>query len=698
MKLALKAVILLIVLFLAAHTVDAQTDVIIAIDLSKSMQDNDPNGNRFIGADQFMTMFSLYGSNRGGVVAFGNGASVVIQLEHLSFDQAKKYKPVLDKLGYEDWTELGLGIKLSQETLGQSGRRKSIVLISDGIVEGNPHSRGVSADQARAQAERELWGSIVPALKRQNISVYTIGLFSATNSGEPVLQKIAAETGGFYTHVNKPEEFSQIYKKMLDDIGQPAGVAELTNDKNSIVLTPADEGVIVFGPLRFVVKSPNNVSYTTDKETPDTPVKQKFVEYSNGIGILFLGRPDNIAQNEQFWTGRWSVEGLSGPGEATYISNIRMNRSQGLPPRREFFLNEYYPIEYRFDTQPGFDSEAFLSKCRAEYLIIPQSNSAGRPVSGTITREGNNFKGEQLLEHEGDYILKVKVLYQGVEKWSPPLIHFHVNKTPLVEVLSPSGEATKGENFRIEVKENVAAFTSFPADIRGLSPDSLMTFTLRYGNDQAIPFDRVGIDRDGIYRTKELQYKKSGDLEIEGVLNGKLIVQKQVENGEPTISHYDIKTRFSKKLTVGPDYWAAVVYPVGGSIIGLISLVASVLGIVGWIQRPKIERLDRAALMGSRTISLKPEKKHEWARMFAPAAVTIGGPGSEADVIDASLNNGGSDPVMEISVDRHGNYQITRKSNLDVYLNNQPLEMNDPQPLNQNDQVFVNEMKFKFMD
>jgi hypothetical protein len=708
MRASVRAAIVIAAVLVGVRAAAAQTDVVIAIDLSKSMKINDPNGNRFIGADQFMTMFSVYGQNRGAVVAFGNSASEVIKLDSLSFDQAANgYKPILDKLGYDDWTELGIGLKVSRGAFGQSGRRKSVILISDGIVEGNPNTRGVSKEQAREQALRELWGDIVPGLKRASINVYTVGLYSvpgesmspAQKDGETVLQKIADETGGFYTHVNNPEEFSQIYRQMLVDIGQPAGVAELTADKNSIVLTAADEGVIVFGPLRFIVKAPNGLTYTTNAKTPDTPVKQNFVEYSNNVGILFLGRPDDIGQNEGAWTGKWSVERLSGPGEVTYISNVRLNRAEGLPARREFFLNEFYPVEYRFDTQPGFDSEALLKKCRAEYTLVPQGHSAARPAMNAIGREGNTFKGEHLLDHEGDYILEVKILYEDVEKWTKRE-RFHVNRTPLVEIVSPDGPASKGEGFSIEAKENHAAFTSDAADIKGLV-DGKMTYSLRYGSGQPTSLPPVNAD-SGVYRASDLEFKKAGDLEIIGLLNGKLVAQRAVEDGEPVISNYNVKALAVKRLKV-ENSWMAAVLPAGATSIGLI---ASLLGIYGFIQNRRFNLLDRAALAGTRTIPLEPERKSRMRVFRGQPEVSIGGPASDADVKEPGLNKGGPRPVMQLGVDALGKgYYIVRTGDLDVYVNRDPLQENEKKAINPLDLVIVREkgqhqdlMKFKFVD
>src|SRR6266498_4841806 len=110
MKTSVKILVGFAILFFLAKPLAAQTDVVIAIDLSKSMDYNDRLKYRFIGADVALTMLAFYGNdNRGGVVSFGNDAADVIKLEHLSADQFAKYKPILDRLGSEDWTELGKG-------------------------------------------------------------------------------------------------------------------------------------------------------------------------------------------------------------------------------------------------------------------------------------------------------------------------------------------------------------------------------------------------------------------------------------------------------------------------------------------------------------------------------------------------------------------------------------------------------------
>ena len=92
------------------------------------------------------------------------------------------------------------------------------------------------------------------------------------------------------------------------------------------------------------------------------------------------------------------------------------------------------------------------------------------------------FKGEQLLEKEGDYILQLKIYYEDTERWTQPPERVHVNKNPLVELSSPSENGKVGYKFRIEAKESNTASASYSPELKGLA-DGVMTLTIRYGSD-----------------------------------------------------------------------------------------------------------------------------------------------------------------------------------------------------------------------
>jgi hypothetical protein len=707
MSTSLKVFVVCAFVFLLAGAAAAQTDVVIAIDLSKSMRENDRLSYRFVGADVALTMFAFYGSNnRGGVVSFGDDAQDAIPLEHLAADQFEKYKPILDRMGSEDWTELGKGLARCQSMMSEPGRKRSIILISDGKVEGNPHVRGGTAQSAKDQAEKELWNSIIPALKSAAISVYAIGLFKEGQGDEKTLRGVATQTGGFYTHVEAPEEFPQIYKRMLDDIDHPSGVAELTNG-SSIQITAFDQALIVLGPTGFVLKSPNNLSYSTGRETPDSPVKQKSFEYNNQTAILFLGRPDNIESNGQFWNGRWSVEGLNGRAEATFISKVRLLRDPSLANRREYFLNEYYPIQYHFMTEPGLDADAILSKCRAKFILTARRPSNVPPVLEDVTRQGNVFTSEALLNAEGDYTFNIKIYYDNVsvERWTQS-DNFHVSKMSLVTISNPDGPAYVGSKFRIEAQPAAFGTAALP-EVHGLV-DSAITYSLRYGSDPPTVLGQTK-EQNGIFRSDEQQFTQAGDLEIQGLLDGNLLMQLPGPNGQEIYTPYKVKALISKKVNVKTTVWATVWKAGEYSLVGL-SAISALLTIGGFlfgrnIQKPVFDRLDKATLMsdvrGVPSIRLKPQKLGEnWQSRwltFRPA-VSVGGPQSSADIKDPRFGAVKGRPVFEFSM-KDNKYYITRTGALDVRVEGRSLEPNQPRLIAKNDEIDIPEAeaaKFKF--
>jgi hypothetical protein len=266
-----------------------------------------------------------------------------------------------------------------------------------------------------------------------------------------------------------------------------------------------------------------------------------------------------------------------------------------------------------------------------------------------------------------------------------------------MEMMSPQQQGTKGDGFRIQVKENPNAFKN-DSVVKGLA-DSFMTFSLRYGPDDPISIEKVKLDQTGAFNSEELQYAKAGDLLVEGLLEGKLVAQRSVENGDPIISHYTVKARTFRKVKVQEGI-ISVVFPIaswGTAILAFLSSLVTIYVFV--VQRPKYNQLDRAALTGTHTIQLEPDKK-SWTRLFHPGAptISIGGPESKADITDAKFANSGPEPVMEIAVGLDGQYRIARTGHLDVSVNKTPLTAKQEVILTPMDKITVNNMQFTFTD
>jgi hypothetical protein len=696
---------LLVFLCSAYREAEAQTDVMIAVDLSGTMKINDPSGYRFIGADQFLSLFSLYGRNRGGAVAFGDTSREIMALEYVSFDRAGKYQNIFLGLGVDDWTELGKGLQLCLEKLGASpARRRGVILISDGIIEGNPQARAMSADDARRVAEEEVWNQIVPALVRADIRVYTVGLLRGDMRGEPNLKRIAEATGGFYTRVERPEEFSRIYKKMLDDIDQPAGVAQLPPGASSFPLTSADDGVIIIGPAGYTLIGPNGVAYSTESHT-DSPVRNVPHKYSDGTAVIFLSRPEDMKSNSQYWTGSWRVIELKGGGEVTYLSPVDLAQGVIIPQRSAFFKNEYIPVEFPLGMRKGYNPEEFLSKCKGTYTIASMGSGTPRSISGDLSRTGNVFRGEALVEYAGDYMLQVELVCENTS-YRKPRRRIRVSNAELVDLnFIYKGQALVGAPFKIEAKQNPNAFTNEMSELRGLT-NGVINLNMIYDPAEKVPLPEVGENSPGGYTVDKdsngnaLAFDRIGKLTVDGVVSGNLVMQMQ-DAGGPAFTNVPVRVKVRREIDVKED-WLVMLQRYLPILVGFATVVFGAFEILlQW----KYKRLDQMVLVGiDGTKDLanlgdgKSIKQHLFSAFRRKAYEDVGGPTSDAST---KLNAGGNEKFVEIGRDWSNQYFIRRTGDRNVFLRNEKnvLEKDVEHPLNEGDDIMIEGIgKFRFQE
>jgi Mg-chelatase subunit ChlD len=700
-KTLFRAVILIVIVLLKAQSAAAQTDVMIAVDLSRSMKVSDPSGYRFAGAEQLLTMVSLSGDNRAGIVLFGNDAREFLPLQKASFDNPDQYKNKLNVLPDEDWTELGKGLDLCRTALGSSTRKKSIIIISDGIIEGNPRTRNTSIDAAREQAERELWTKIVPALMSAGIRVYTIGLFQGPGSvGEKLLQKIANDTLGSYDHVDSPGQFSLIYRRLFNDIYEPSGVVPLNDQSRGLTLTPADDALLIIGQKGFLIIGPDGTVYGPDKGQVPSPVRQKPYIYSDNNAILFLGRPDS-AQDASRWVGRWVVQGIQGEGQATYLSTLRFIDNPDIPMRNEYFLNEFIPIRLQLALQAkeDFDPQEFLKRCSVEYTIVymGQDPTPPPPKSGSLTREGSGgvFKGEQLIERDGNYRLEVRLLYKDDQNsglYRTFSRRFYVSRTQLLDLwLDPDSRKTVGDRFVIVGRQNPQAFTSDREEFKGLQKDKLIV-SLRYGSDEpSLVLKDIHRNQGDLYLTKPVSIDETGDLTIEGILEGELVLN-QTDDSHSGLKYYPVKVQAATTIR-GIRYTTlgqAKRYVLDGfTVLGF--LLAGFL----FIRHRQWRKMESPRLTGDKSFGKVMRGKPSLGRRMLRHALTIGGLESNADY--RLEEDDGKEIFAELGVDAFMNYFVKQVGQRSISVGAKPLGPNGEVKIKPNEMIRIQGVgTFKF--
>jgi len=190
----------------------AQSDVVLAIDVSGSMRAEDYQPNRLEAAKQAAITFvdELKGGDRVGVVAFSGVSRIVSPLS----GEKEVVKERIERVGFgtQDGTAIGDGLVSSVSLLsGSEERKRFVVLLSDG-----QNNRGVAPQDAAVYAEE------------QKVTVYTVGIGSprgktpegeVTGLDQKTLKAIASATGGDYRLAESENDLSEVYSEIASTIG-----------------------------------------------------------------------------------------------------------------------------------------------------------------------------------------------------------------------------------------------------------------------------------------------------------------------------------------------------------------------------------------------------------------------------------------------------------------------------------------------
>lgn len=183
-------------------------DLALSIDSSGSMSWNDPDGLRRDAAKIFVD--ALLPEDRAAVVDFDSAARV---LQPLTTNK-DAVKGAIDRIDDFGGTNISAGVGTANNVLinnNDTDRGRVMILLTDGDGSWNPYY----LNQA----------------KQAHITIYTIGLGSAVNSG--LLSTIAAETGGQYYQVASADELPEAFRRISDDTGGDEGVT-LDSDKDGL--------------------------------------------------------------------------------------------------------------------------------------------------------------------------------------------------------------------------------------------------------------------------------------------------------------------------------------------------------------------------------------------------------------------------------------------------------------------------------
>lgn len=187
-------------------------DIVLAIDNSGSMQETDPEEERYKAAAQLITQMDS--DKRVAVVEFHDQAQVIQPFELMKSQAVKE--EVIARIDALEPTSAGTDIALAlSETMSQiqkqsdQNRGTLVILLSDGFSD-------IDTTQVLEQ------------YIQQGIVVHTVGLSQVNAAGAGLLTEIAQRTGGEYYDVQEADKLSQVFQRIYDRIGDRTLLTERT--------------------------------------------------------------------------------------------------------------------------------------------------------------------------------------------------------------------------------------------------------------------------------------------------------------------------------------------------------------------------------------------------------------------------------------------------------------------------------------
>lgn len=157
-------------------------DIVIAVDRSSSMLQTDPEGERFKAISHFIE--GLSGDKKVALMTFNEHPKLEIDFTEVATSEEKEaFNLKIENLNIKDDGQTGIKevVDCAYELIKDSGRRSSLILVSD----------GGPTDGSGADIE-----GLVADFKQKNIPIYTIGMMYTEPSADAYLHEIATLTGG----------------------------------------------------------------------------------------------------------------------------------------------------------------------------------------------------------------------------------------------------------------------------------------------------------------------------------------------------------------------------------------------------------------------------------------------------------------------------------------------------------------------
>jgi hypothetical protein len=638
---------------------------VLVLDISRSMQDNDPHNIRRDGEQSFIDLLSSVDGNSLGIVVFGAKAREMQPIAAIQRETLKSLKeslPPIDNRAQR--TEIGLGVAKGIEILERRAGTRYLVVMSDGELDrsGRAAKRWTRDDDLALRELRALY----PKLRQENILVFTIALTEYSRkaltggaepspepiqmtSGELLLQEIADSTNGKFYRILRQRDYLDAFLDIFLHARPPTLYTLPRQADGKFSLNQFDAEAIVIGPRDTVLVTPHGQRFGLGLAPPAGNLGVRVYPYQHW-SLAIISRPSgDLSGYEGVYQ---AVDQHGNPVHETKVlvhSGITLAWEQ--PPKQEYALHEVLHLGVKVHSfglrsvQEDTQLAEFLKGTEIVASLGPPHTPL--PVTRRLTpRDDAPFVFTGAFEQTatpGDYRLEVELLSEqhpslnrkiGTSfKVGAPYFHFAVMRHGSVATsrVLASGDGVAQEPVftgdRVELLAELAGGTA--VDFR--REPTVRAEVGREGQPWHVyPLERVNEGETVRYRSQLFTLPAAGAYTVtfraEGTAMAEVWDDRLISTRSLRASAVQIV--YPGKLTVLPAPWTT------GRIVKYISLVAMALGVAVAAGMAVIGQYVRSPLRGwllstgqgtPQLFVLNGNPKAEaWRRLFPRTRVTIG--------------------------------------------------------------------------
>ena len=285
------------------------SDVRIIVDISGSMQKNDPDNLRQPAVRLITNL--LPGDSKAGVWTFAQFVNMLVPHKPTTDawkSMARSESSKINSVGLR--TNIGGALEKASADWGEPNhsQNRHIILLTDGMVDIARNSELNAAERARILSE------VLPKISRAGARIHTIAL--SDNADQELLSILSNRTNGYHRIIDNPAQLQKEFLKILEQ-SAPRDSVPIRGNKFKIDRSISETTILVFHEVgskatRLMTPAGNQISKNTDR---------KDIEWYGepGYDLITINQPK---------AGDWQILASEDPDNRVMIvSDMKLNVS-----------------------------------------------------------------------------------------------------------------------------------------------------------------------------------------------------------------------------------------------------------------------------------------------------------------------------------------------------------------------------------